>query len=453
MDNIQTQSEVMTIAAANGSVQALMTSVEDTTLLFDTAGGRIASVPVPGLEGHRYIPWGEDNHLPYHVQRLIGDCEVTAQNIHFNVLTCYGAGLDWHDRETGKPVRSEELTRFSERNFLPSFLLEQMTDMKYYFFSVCVIILSRDGSRINRIVHKDASYCRLQEADAKGRIHNIYYANWEEDATGGVERLPLLDTGDPLGDLMRRMGREPGADGRKAGRTRQRKFAMLLRFPTVGNRYYPKPYYASIFRGGSYDEIKLISAAKRAKLRNYSSIKYLVRIDRDYWLRICREEYITDPDERKNRIKKEKEYIRDFLSEVENSDKVWVSGCYVNPDGREVKDVQIETLRREREGGDWMEDVQSAVNTVCYAFNIHPNLVGSVPGKTQTNNSGSDKRELFTMKQALEAAAHDILLKSLSVVSQYNGWDATPAIDMIMLTTLDQHRDAQRINPAQNDEP
>ena len=453
MDNTQTQSEVMTIAAANGSVQALMTSVEDTTLLFDTAGGRIASVPVPGLEGHRYIPWGEDNHLPYHVQRLIGDCEVTAQNIHFNVLTCYGAGLDWHDRETGKPVRSEELTRFSERNFLPSFLLEQMTDLKYYFFSVCVIILSRDGSRINRIVHKDASYCRLQEADAKGRIHNIYYANWEEDATGGVERLPLLDTGDPLGDLMRRMGREPGADGRKAGRTRQRKFAMLLRFPTVGNRYYPKPYYASIFRGGSYDEIKLISAAKRAKLRNYSSIKYLVRIDRDYWLRICREEYITDPDERKKRINKEKEYIRDFLSEVENSDKVWVSGCYVNPDGREVKDVQIETLRREREGGDWMEDVQSAVNTVCYAFNIHPNLVGSVPGKTQTNNSGSDKRELFTMKQALEAAAHDILLKSLSVVSQYNGWDAKPAIDMIMLTTLDQHRDAQRINPAQNEEP
>ena len=96
-----------------------------------------------------------------------------------------------------------------------------------------------------------------------------------------------------------------------------------------------------------------------------------------------------------------------------------------------------------------MEDVQSAVNTVCYAFNIHPNLVGSVPGKTQTNNSGSDKRELFTMKQALEAAAHDILLQSLCVVSEYNGWGAKPAIDMIMLTTLDKHRDAQRINPTE----
>ena len=448
MDDIQTQSEVMTIAAANGSVQALMTSVEDTTLLFDTAGGRIHPKPVPGMEGHRYIPWGEDDKLPYHIQRLIGDCEVTAQNIHFNVLTCYGAGLDWHDRKTGEPVKNVEIENFSQRNSLPSFLLEQMTDLKYYFFSVAIIILSRDGKKINRIVHKDASYCRLQEADAKGIVRNIYYANWEETVRNGeVERIPLLDTSDPLGDLMRRMGREPGQDGRAATATRQRKFAILLRFPTVGNRYYPKPYYASIFRGGSYDEIKLISAAKRAKLRNYSSIKYLVRIDRDYWSRICREENITDPAMRKARIKKEKENIRDFLSDVENSDKVWISGCYVNPDKVEVKDVQIETLRREREGGDWMEDVQSAVNTVCYAFNIHPNLVGSVPGKTQTNNSGSDKRELFTMKQALEAAAHDILLQSLCVVSQYNGWGAKPAIDMIMLTTLDKHRDAQRFNP------
>ncbi|MFR1987595.1 MAG: hypothetical protein ACLS29_05595 [Prevotellamassilia sp.] len=98
----------------------------------------------------------------------------------------------------------------------------------------------------------------------------------------------------------------------------------------------------------------------------------------------------------------------------------------------------------QKEGGDWSEDVQSASNTICYADNVHPNLVGAVPGKSQSNNSGSDKRELFTMKQALETAFHDLLLLPLQVVCWYNGWEGvTPRVPMIQLTTLDQHRDAQ----------
>jgi hypothetical protein len=36
---------------------------------------------------------------------------------------------------------------------------------------------------------------------------------------------------------------------------------------------------------------------------------------------------------------------------------------------------------------------------------VHSNLVGSVPGKSQTNNSGSDKREHYTITQALQKSA------------------------------------------------
>ena len=91
-----------------------------------------------------------------------------------------------------------------------------------------------------------------------------------------------------------------------------------------------------------------------------------------------------------------------------------------------------------------------AANTLCYADNTHPNLVGAVPGKSQSNNSGSDKRELFTMKQALETAFHDLLLRPVEMVCEFNGWQGvTPAVPMIMLTTLDEHKDAKRINPNQ----
>ena len=42
---------------------------------------------------------------------------------------------------------------------------------------------------------------------------------------------------------------------------------------------------------------------------------------------------------------------------------------------------------------------------MCFTMRVHSNLVGSVPGKSQTNNSGSDKRELYTIAQALQTSA------------------------------------------------
>lgn len=38
------------------------------------------------------------------------------------------------------------------------------------------------------------------------------------------------------------------------------------------------------------------------------------------------------------------------------------------------------------------------------------------------NNSGSDKRELFTLKQAMEKPFHDIMAKPWHVILHFNGW-------------------------------
>ena len=117
----------------------------------------------------------------------------------------------------------------------------------------------------------------------------------------------------------------------------------------------------------------------------------------------------------------------------------------MNPDGNEVHDIRISAIASPggKEGGDWNEDVQAASNTICYSDNIHPNLVGAVPGKSQSNNSGSDKRELFVMKQALEIAFHDILLAPYRLAAHYNGMDVEVTLPMIQLTTLDEHKDAK----------
>ena len=428
---------------------AAVETVEDTTGIFDDY--HMQYRPVPGRPKELYAPWGADNHLPFKIRDLVGSDEVTAQNKFFNVLACYGAGPVLNGAD-GQPTTLPDALRFKRRTGLGTFFLEQITDMKYYFMSVCVVILSRDGTQINRLVHKDACFCRLAKADKAGRINYVYYANWKKGnlQKDDIERIPLLREDDPIGDLMVKMGREPGQDGRCAVRTPLRKFAVLLRFPTVGCQYYPTPYYAAMFRGGSYFEKRLISAAKIAKIRNHASVKYQVEVENKYWQKIISEERITDPLKIKERIKKEKENIRDFVAGVHNSGKAWITGYYVDPLGHEVRDIRVVNIEGSKEGGDYADDINVAANTLCYADNTHPNLVGAVPGKSQSNNSGSDKRELFTMKQALETAFHDLLLRPVEMVCEFNGWQGvTPAVPMIMLTTLDEHKDAKRINPNQ----
>lgn len=424
-----------------------MASVEDSNQVFDE-DANISTTPVPNRQGMSYVNFGEDNQLPFKIIKMIGQDEVMSQNKLFNVITCYGAGLKYMDVDTKQPTTHPEIKSWLVRNSLPLFQLEQATDMKYFFFCVSVIILSKDGKKINRLIHKEACYCRFEKA-RYGKINHVIYANFRDNASlspDDYEVIRLLDPRDPLGDLMVLMGREPGRDGQTRIRTKDKKFAILVRFPTPGFQYYPIPYYTSIFRGDWYDIKRLIGKGKKAKLRNHASVKYQVEVHKDYWRNICDEEHITDPLKKQERIKKEKENIKKFVSGIENSGKVWITGYYVNPNGQEVRMVRINVIETGKEGGDWSEDIQEASNITCYGDNIHPNLVGATPGKGQSNNSGSDKRELFTLKQALEIPFHDLMNIPHQIVIAYNGWGEKvyPDIPMVLLTTLDQNTDAKQ---------
>lgn len=442
------KSEIFTVGKSK--VAAVMSDMPSSADIFDD-DAYVSVAHVPGYQSYQYIPFGYDNQLPFEIIRLIGSDEIMSQNKYFNVLTCYGNGLRYNDPKTGSETTDPEIKRWFMRNSLNEFFLEQSTDMKYFFFAVAVIILSRDGKQIVQVRHKEACYCRFEKADKRGRINHVFYANWRSQRSLGqqdVEVLQLLDEKDPLGHLEVLMGRAPGADGMIKERTNKRKFAILMRFPTPGLQYYPIPYYTSIFRGDWFDIKKLIGVGKKAKLKNHASVKYQVEVHKDYWYNICDEEHITDPLKMAERIKKEKENIKNFVAGIENSGKVWITGYYIDPNGKENRMVRVNMIDSTKEGGDWSEDIQEAANMTCYGDNIHPNLVGATPGKSQSNNSGSDKRELFTLKQSLEKSWHDIMNKVHEVIIYYNGWEdrATPDVPLIMLTTLDKHTDAQEVS-------
>lgn len=406
-----------------------------------------------GGELYEYVNYGDANDIPYTLQRLLRANMVAQRAMAFNVQCCYGQGLRFIDRETKRDTTDKEIRDFCLHNNIHELFMEQATDMKFFFWSVTVIILSRDHSKIVQVRHKDASYCRLQRPNDQGRIEHVFFGDFRNVMSPvHAEAIPLLDIHDPLGDLLSRMGKAPDP---RTGETHPEPkvgkdcvFAIVSRMPTPGYQFYPIPYYASIFDDAWYDIYRLIGIGKRYMIKNTSAPRIQIEVHRDYWEELCNNEGITDPDLRKKRILQEKEDIINFVCGPENAGKALITGYYFDPNGKEQRMVRIINLSdsSKKEGGDWADDMSEASNALCFSLGVHPNLIGATPGKSQMNNSGSDKRELFILKQSLEKACHDIMATPHHVVLHYNGWadrGVTVDVPMIELTTLDKNKDQQ----------
>lgn len=397
--------------------------------------------PVPVGEHLSYMPWGGDNMLPYNIINLVESDETLATCQLFNAEVCFGSGLVYDVAQASHSVAAE-VEDFLLDNDLAAYWLGVCQDFKHFGFAVSVVILNADGTKIVRLLRKEACYCRFAVADKTGRIPKILYANWRNpiSAPDNIEVIELLDPAASWRDLQDRL-----AKGDKC-----RKFAVLTRVPTPDSTYYPIPHYAALFKGKWYNIKQLIGIAKEAKLKNSAPIKYQIEISAKYWEGIFRAEGITDRRKQQERIVVEKQSILDFLTGAENSGKAWFSTFYITPDGKEQHDVVINKIDEAKEGGDWTTDIQEAINMICFTMRVHSNLVGSVPGKSQSNNSGSDKRELYTIAQALQKPYHDLLFTVHRLIVRFNGWKGVkPTCPFMQLTTLDEHTDAKLVSPSE----
>lgn len=401
-----------------------------------------ADVAPVSLGKLRYMPWGSDNLLPFDMLQLIENDETLSTCLLWGAQMCYGSGLKYVTNDASKRVKME-VEEWLLDNLLPTYFFGVSEDLKHWGFAVSVIVLSKGRTRIARLVRKEACYCRFAPKDKHGKIPYILYAPWRGIVgENDVEKIPLLDELAPWDDLNRRIENNP----------KEVKFAVVTRVPTADHTYYPIPYWAALFRSKWYQIKQLIGLAKEAKIKNSAPIKYLVEISDKYFDRLFKAEGITDPEKRKARMVKAKEEILEFLSGAENSGKTWFSTFYVTPDGNECHEVKISKIEAAKEGGDWSTDIQEAVNMICFTMQVHSNLVGSVPGKSQTNNSGSDKRELYTIAQALQKPYRDLLFVVHHLILKFNKWEGVRVdVPFIQLTTLDEHTDAKQVTTSKPD--
>lgn len=426
--------------------------VNKTTEIFRDSGISDTRITPDGKE---YKTWGGDDQLPYNIISLIEKDETVSTCQVFNAEVCYGSGLTY-DTCMASPEVKKKVEDFLLDNPLPDYFLGVCQDMMHFNFAVSVIILNADGSEIVELHRKPACYCRFAPADPKtGRITKIIFGPFRDTQPDDkFEEIELLDSRSPWRDLQQRMGLRASMSENP---TSCRKFAILSKFPGVDSPYYPIPHYAALFAGAWYNIKQLIGQAKMSKLKNAAPIKYVIEISQRYWDNLFLQEKISNPEQQRKRMNEKKREMMEFLTDHENSGSALFTGKSISIDGKgESPDVTVVPIdSKTKEGGDWESDIAEAVNMVCFTLRVHSNLVGSVPGKSQTNNSGSDKRELYTIAQALKKPYRDLLFLPHQIIIRYNGWEGVkPDCPFIQLTTLDEHKDAKEVstNTAQNED-
>ncbi len=400
---------------------------------------------------YKVVPWGEDNDLPQQIIAKVDKSPDLSTGLLFNVQVGFGDGVvacryevDKDGKKKVIPVYdNKEINEFFEINDINGYMIEQLSDMNHFFNVFPEIILNQDNPNSRKVVSltsKEAAFSRWTEMNEKtGRIeYCLYSAKWDEGTLDEkyLDVTPVLDAKHPIIDLMNRIGRTKGSKDEK-----QYRYIVPVSFPTPGRSYYQKAYWYSIIESGWYDFAVAIPEFKKYLIKNGMTIKYMIKLSDQYFPDIFAREGITKSADQKARIKKEYEDLNKFLTGLKNTGKSMVTFFKTSPDGKSQYRIEIEVIENKFKGGEYLEDSSEVSNMIAYTLGVHPGLIGASPGKT-SSMSGTDKRELFIIKQALLKPIRDRLLQPLYLVKAINKWpdDIFFTIPNIELTTLDKNK-------------
>lgn len=443
-----------TTAYATGTSAVFLQSASSSDI-FSTPDRDPSNIAVKGYkqgELPRMVPWGAENDLPKQIIEKAGKLAQMNANLWFNVLLSYGDGIkpvkitgEGENRIIEPFTGNAEIDRFFEENDMQLYLLEQMTDMHWFFNCFPEIIFNAEDGDKRKIVElrsKEAAFSRWSEMNKdNGRIEwHYYFAYWREKQPS--DEYPciatrVLDNYSPLRHL-REMMKE---DEKKLVKERRNRFIVPVNFPSPGRNYYQKPYWYAIFAGGLYDFAMKIIPFKDAIMKNQALINYIILLDPDYFKEIFRRENISGDKEQKARIKKEYKDINDFIKGEGNTGKSIITFQKKDPQGQPYPMIKIEVVKNEMKDGAYIEDSEEVSNLIAYGMLIHPSLIGPSPGKNKTIN-GTEARELFIIKQVLMKPFRDRILRPLYLIKSINKWPADLhfVIPNLELTTLDNNK-------------
>lgn len=421
----------------------------DTPTLFDEPHLEIATVGK-----YRVAPWGIDNDLPQKVMSRIEKTEIVGTNANFNWKVSFGLGPKLvsviRDPKNNRVKDYKEITDgeaygWYMQNNVPLLLMEIMTDISHFGNAFPLLLAGpkeKDAGRkgIKGIIHREAMFSRWG-VDKKDLINrHLYSSKWDENpSSGDIQESYVINEFNAVEDIRKRL---------LIGRDSRLCFPIYI--PSPGRPYYSYPNWWSIFRSGWYDHIVNIPMLKKAILKYNLGVKHIIYIADEYFQQ--KEELLgidkDDHDSRKKLYEETVKQIGDVLSGEENAGKAIIAKKMLMQNGNGMameKLIEIETIKNDITGGEYLTDYETGANIISYAMDVHPSLIGATPGKNSNSLSGSNIREIFIMKQSLSKPMAYLALQWWPVVREVNGWDKNLEIVIqdSLFTTLDQSKSGE----------
>ena len=400
--------------------------------------------------GYEIAPWGVENDLPQQVMSKIDKSEIVGTNANFNWKVMAGTGVELveliRDHETNRPVKSRLLIDgpaydWFVRNNVTLLLMEILTDVSYFGNAFPVLIIGEKGQdRISGIRHREAMFSRWAIDKDGNIIKHLYSGKWDgQPKKQDIEESYVIDEYNAYNDIEDRIALR-----------KDKRLCFPIYIPSPGRPYYSYPVWWSIFRSGWYDNVISIPALKKALLKYKLGVKHIIYISEAYFN--DKEEMAkipkSDIEGRKALRDKLVKEISGVLAGESNAGRSITSLKKLMPNGsgmNEEKYIEIQEVKNDIDGGEYLTDYESGANLISYAMEVHPSLIGATPGKNSNSLSGSNIREIFIMKQSLSKPIVQLALQWWPFVRKVNGWN--PNIEIVikdsLFTTLDQNKSGE----------
>jgi hypothetical protein len=372
----------------------------------------------------QWANWGADNKLPITYADHIENCGVLSAALDAKARISTGKGLQPFLLENVLPdgteqlkwVNDTEIHEWLEANQLFDKQLDFSFDRNAYGWRCGSYTLSVKRDKITRINRKDVYECRLQKKNkSTGLINSIFMsADWPNNSIAFNKnahiQLPALKEGLELEDLQSR------ASGFE--------FAFIDRRRRNGRQYYPMPLW---YAAQAWVKLaRSVPDLKNVQFQRQIQLQYVVTISQKYWENLFTDWATMEHGKKMEIVNAKYDEIDQWLSGAANAYKSLFCFSYVDPvTGREIKDIQIETITDTAKDGKLLPDSAAANSEILFALMVNPALMGAgQPGGPYSSNAGgSNVRESYLVQMMLLEEERKMNLQHLNVVKRFNGWD------------------------------
>jgi hypothetical protein len=396
------------------------------------------------------MPWGEDNAFPQEVISLYSQDPIIPRTLGNQAAMLRGRGimpviqtLDEEGKEKNVPVNDPEIWAFLRSPGTQQYLRQGANDMLWFFNAFPELVVSKNRQKIVQMVGQQAAYSRYSAVNEQGRCENVFLsANWPRGGPGDAytQSIPTLD---PMNWDRINWVRNHA----------EYNLIYPISYPTPGRTHYALAHHDSIRVSGWLDVHLAIPQFKKFLMQNQMSIKYHIKVDKEFWPELYGRREWTDasPAQRLQWKKEWLEAISKSLTDVTKTGNSIMTEMILDPvKGTMTDRIQIVPVTDPMKDGKFIDDSMEAAAKIFYALGIDPTLPGFASDKMASSSGGSNKREAFLIALALMYPYREILLEPLQFVAEFNGWTSryenlTFLFRDTVLTTLDQGKGTQKV--------